>query len=263
MTDSEQTKSTSPESRVAKDHTKPTAKQPPTQTFPSIEPPRPNYPAWIAAFATVGMLIATGVNVWINKLQGDTMEASLQAAQTAANAAKSAALTAADTLKNSQKDKRPYLITETPQFVEPLTAGKKGKANITFSNIGRTPAIKQRMLLDLLPYRVQERRDQFVSFLEGAFTDLRKREKDRGEFAELARKDVAPGAKPFSTAETPSILSAKEIQQIHDSSLVLFYIGIIQYTDAYDEQHETEFCYFSLGKDPRVWHICDSHNIIK
>jgi hypothetical protein len=46
-------------------------------------------------------------------------------------------------------------------------------------------------------------------------------------------------------------------------ALNFFYVGIVKYTDAFDGKYETEFCYFYFGSDPKTWHICDSHNIIK
>lgn len=104
MNESEPTQSTSIEPQVAEAHANlPNANNPPSPTPPLVEPRGPNIPAWIAAFATVGMLIATSVNVLINKWQGDTMEVSLQAAQTAATAAGKAANIAERALSAGQR----------------------------------------------------------------------------------------------------------------------------------------------------------------
>jgi len=84
------------------------------------------------------------------------------------------------------------------------------------------------------------------------------------KYSELARVDLAPNATTFSTAELGEPISTPEVADIQNhGALSLFYVGVVRYTDAYDGNYETQFCYFYFGADARTWHICDNHNTIK
>ena len=77
------------------------------------------------------------------------------------------------------------------------------------------------------------------------------------------RRDIAPTATAFSTEESRPLLAA-ELGDLTkgDGSFILLSIGVVNYTDAFKGTYETEFCYFFAGPDPKVWHICDNHNVI-
>lgn len=192
-------------------------------------------------------------------------------AKVQAGAAATLASTAEATLRSTQKsfqiDQRPYLVAEIPQFIELLAAEKKIIANVSFKNIGRTPAIRAVNVGKLFRYLASDAKNEttFVNFMEREFEALRKKltiGRD-GQHASFVRRDVAPGATVFITSEITKPLSAQEIQKLVAGSLVFFYIGIDRYTDSLNETYETEFCYFYFGADPKVWHICSYHNIIK
>jgi len=193
---------------------------------------------------------------------------SADASRRSADAAASAARTAEANLKSSQKsfqiDQRPYVVLITPPiFIDPPAPNDHPvRANVTFKDIGRTPAIKVVTAIALLRFRGRTV-DTYFTFIEGVFADLRKKiEGDKGKYGSFARRDLAPQDTSFSTAEI-SPLSAQEMLDIGKSSLVLVYVGISAYTDSFGERYETEFCYQYFGTDPRTWHICDSHNTIK
>jgi len=190
--------------------------------------------------------------------------------QKSADAAQKAAEIADATLKSSQKsfqiDQRPYVITDgPPQFVAPPNlAGKPIEANIVFKDIGRTPAINSVWSVDLLPYKARTR-PEYLSFLDNSFVSIRKRQETTVErhAAEMSR-DIAPTATTF-TSENTRALSTSEMLDLGkgDGSFILLSIGIVSYTDAFKGGYETEFCYFYVGTDPKVWHICDSHNTVR
>jgi hypothetical protein len=188
---------------------------------------------WIAAFTVVLAVASIRTLTEIHEGGKDTHALAVAAgqqataAETSANAAKSAANTANETLKASRRsfvlEQRPYLITDTPRFVRsPSVDGQAIEVNITFKNIGKTPAINRRTFLSLLRFRgirktndpVKDARgiDAYFTFIEGAFRDLYRRAAgSRGKYGPFAREDVAPGAQPFSTAVNENPLTAQEL----------------------------------------------------
>jgi|ERR1022692_2863355 hypothetical protein len=187
----------------------------------------------------------------------------------AADAAKSAASIADATLKATQRafriEQRPYVVTEGPQFVQPPVAGKPTRVTVFYSNIGKTPAVKNVNDADLLKYHPGYSTETFVKFLEGAFTDLRHRANtDGGKFAALARSDIAPNARRFFSMEYKAPLSEKDVGQIQKGEGTVFVaIAILRYTDSFSETYETEMCEMFWGTDLKTWHFCDAHNTIK
>jgi len=222
--------------------------------------------------AVIGIiaLCIYGRQLGVFRSQLEQMIVATKAAKESADAAKQAANTAEATLKSSQTsfwiDQRPYVITDgPPQFVTPPNAaGRPIQANVVLKDIGRTPAIKAVWFFDLLPYRAKTR-PGYLSFLENSYIALKMRQKATTEkhAAEMSR-DIAPTATTFST-ENARALSTPEMMDLEkgDGSFILLSVGIVSYTDATRGSYETEFCYFFVGTDPKVWHICDSHNTIR
>jgi hypothetical protein len=187
------------------------------------------------------------------------------ATTSAAGASKDAARTAQDTLATSRTffrtEQRPYLVTAVPVFLTPLSEGKQATANIYFKNIGKTPAVRTFQYAHLIPYHAAGRtRDDFRKWIGSTFDSLRHETIGPA----LGRKDVAPGDTSFTTVSTDKILSSDDIAKIQrDGEITLFYVGLTDYTDAYKVGYRTEFCYMFFGDDPKTWHICDSHNIVR
>jgi hypothetical protein len=76
--------------------------------------------------------------------------------------------------------------------------------------------------------------------------------------------DIAPSGSLFTSNANPLTISKREFPSLKNSELVLFYVGVISYTDAFRKhRYETKFCYFYFGNDPKIWHICDSNNTIE
>lgn len=194
--------------------------------------------------------------------------------QKSANAAKSAAETADATLKSSQKsfeiDQRPYMVTEIPQFSgNGLVADKGIQANITFKNIGRTPALKYLVNITLLRYDPSPKgpkgQARFKRFLNSAFDELKSEDTiGRKEIDALpTEQDIAPNGTVFSANQNIIVVPTKEFPRITTSDITLFYVGVASYTDAFGGKYRTEFCYFYFGINPSTWHICDAYNTIR
>ena len=209
----------------------------------------------------------------------DRMKDQADQAKIIAKATQSAADTASETLKQMRgsfvTEQRPYLIADTPVFVRsPAVDQKPIEVNISFKNLGRTPAIKRRIELDLLRFRAVRKTndpakdapgiERYFRFIEAAFESLNKRANNPGgKYGPLAREDIAPGALPFSTAINETAMTTDELRDLQEGGLAIFLVGISRYTDGFYGKYQTDFCWFYFGPDPKMWHICDSHNVIK
>jgi hypothetical protein len=203
-----------------------------------------------------------------------------EAAHDSAVAAQSAANTASSTLANQkttfQIEQRPYIVADIPQFLGPLTPNAPIKANLTFKNIGKTPATNVVWNVALAKFYakpLQEKlsREKLIKFLASQYQMLN--DKNSKAWKELAtypaefspRHDLAPEATSFTTNPDNPTLSSDEIPivQRDDSNISLFYMAVINYSDSYRSSYRTQACYMFWGKDQKTWHICDSHSTIE
>jgi len=200
---------------------------------------------------------------------------STKAAEEAAKAASSAAKTADTTLKNQQQsfeiDQRPYMVCDIPVFSgNGLVADKPITANVTFKNIGRTPARRVAtavtlLRFDPLPRRSKNGTEKVMRFINAEFAALRdinskSREVDN-EFK--TGTDIAPNATMFATNQNALMIPSEEFKKTESGAISLFYLGVVTYADGFGNLYETEFCALYFGTDPRIWHVCDNHNTIK
>jgi hypothetical protein len=173
-----------------------------------------------------------------------------------------------------------YMVIDSgPEFVAPgLIADKPVWANVTFKNIGKTPAVQVVTHIQFLPFRgkivakltPEERRKargEFISFIESTFAKLRADdEKGRKEVVQLTKlsagSDVAPTKTFFVTSPDVSV-SGIDMPAVKTGEVTLFYTGILSYIDSYGVTYRTEFCSAYFGPDPRIWHVCDAHNTIR
>lgn len=229
---------------------------------------------FVTAVATVVIAVLTAFYVHYSRAQWQVMRDQLPELQKSAAAAKSAAETADAALKSSQKsfeiDQRPYIVTEIPQFSgNGLVADKGIQANITFKNIGRTPALKYLVNVTLLRYDPSPKgsrgQARFKRFLNSAFNELKSEDTvGRKEIdASPTEQDIAPNGTQFSTNQNVIVIPTKEFPRITTSDITLFYVGVASYTDAFGGKYRTEFCYFYFGTNPSTWHICDAYNTIQ
>jgi hypothetical protein len=193
----------------------------------------------------------------------------------AANAAELAANTASIALANSQSgfklEQRPYLVTEPLNFAETIAPDKQIRVNITYTNIGRTPADKVVANFHLAKFHAGMKSPEgirrFANFIDSKFANLQREDaQTRREFAPYpnAEQDVAPSQFFFGTTKDEVALSQKEFQgPFVTGEITLYCTGLMTYTDSSNGVYKTEFCYFSFGADPKIWHTCDVYNIIK
>lgn len=270
------------ESDVQASNTKPNI--PPTPSVPTLPPTKPHceitcktekdwWDKWKPFVEIIGialLAIYTGYTIKMYYANKEAADAAQEGSAAASNAARIAGNSLLLSQTSFQIEQRPYVVADIPEFVVSPIAPGKIRASVTFKNIGRTPAIKIKLQIALLRLYPAKREtpggvEKFIAFMEASYQHLlHKLDASATEkYAEMARQDLAPNASQFSTAELKGPLSATEIPLLQTSDLTLFYIGVVRYTDAYKGSYETMFCYFYFGNDPRTWHICDNHNIIK
>jgi hypothetical protein len=241
---------------------------------------------------TAGAFVAAGYYAWIANQQKDTMvrqfnvmadtfhESQMEsdAIQLTADATKSAADTATKALTNQQQafviDQRPYIIAERPVFNNSSLVPLQGiTANITFKNVGKTPAVKVISNVDMISFHPTDR-DALIAFVGEHFDTLKAEDRNgRREMREMSRldigHDIAPAGTYFITNQPALVLNARELktllldEQVPTGSIVIFFIGIVSYTDAFSKPYETQVCWFYFGSNINMWHICDSHNLIR
>lgn len=174
-------------------------------------------------------------------------------------------------IASSRLDQRPYIVTDAPAFNQTSIVGNHEiTANITFRNIGKTPALKILHNLTMQPYTGLNR-DTYIQFMDRLFTDLKSKDRQgrhQIESSPYPEEDIAPQATQYAT-NPPITLSPEDVTVLladngpNVGKETLFYVGIISYTDGSGAPYKTQYCYFYFGNNVRVWHICDNHNTIQ
>jgi hypothetical protein len=162
------------------------------------------------------------------------------------------------------------MVDKVEWATTPSAGGPPAEANVTFKDIGKTPAVEVRKFIALRRFRPLSKSDpegteKLVAFLESAFSNLGKQSQAPEKYAAKIRSDIAPNVPQFSTAtdtDRPP-LTNQDIKDLAQSALAFFFVGIFQYTDGFKGTYETQSCYIFWGTDLRLWHLCDAHNIIE
>jgi hypothetical protein len=204
---------------------------------------------------------------------------SADAAECAARAAQSAADTASNTLTNQQKsfeiDQRAYVVDESPIFSGGgLVPDTDLHANITFRDIGKSPALKCFANVTLNRYEPVKLHgvEKLMKFANAEFAQLENANAAARDDLEKhgAEQDIAPNGTFYTSSQNAVRISAAEFPKVESGSLVLFFFGRIGYTDRFKITHHTEFCYYFWGDTPKPgpnaveqWHICDFRNTIQ
>jgi len=172
-----------------------------------------------------------------------------------------------DLRRNFVVNERPYMVVDgIPQFLTPLTANTPIHANITFKNIGKTPSMRLFGNVKLVKFRGTYGSKEFWQFITSSFDDLSRDDSNgRKELRETgAERDIAPNAPMFGTSQNAIMLSDTELSDLQDSgTVILYYIGIVSYTDGSGADYKTELCQGYWGKDPQRWILCDRYNRIR
>ncbi len=162
------------------------------------------------------------------------------------------------------------MIAARPDFIVPLLPKTMESLaiNAQLDNIGHTPAINVVHNENLIPYSGKSR-EELLAFLTKQFTTISDKFRVRSEevigrgLTDIARVDVAPNAPTWSTLVIEPKLGEEDFENLQSGKTLLFYIGIVRYTDGFNMPYETQFCEFFYGTNPRVWHICQTNNTIK
>jgi hypothetical protein len=238
---------------------------------------------WLIAINA--LLLITNIviaSIYFGQLQ--EMRKATVASERAANAAKSAADTADATLKSSKEsfiiEQRPYIVVDenSPFFLEhPPTAGQQILANVYLKNIGRTPAVQVvtrmgffsfhgKLVAKLTANERNKATEEYIALMESKFAELKKTDDiARKRIRELEPRNIAPGqdvapTKTYFLTSPDTVVSKEDFPLLATGEVTLFAIGLVSYSDAYKVTYKTEFCYSWFGPDPKIWHICDSHN---
>jgi len=183
-------------------------------------------------------------------------------------AAQQSANVASETLRASERsfriEQRPYIVMDTLAFFRPIAQDITTYVNMTYTNIGKTPAINVRHHIRLIRYKPTHNVADLVSFLERSFNELRNANQTREKYSKLARMDIAPNEKPLVSVDDKVLPSRQDMIDLEKGDLTLFLIGVFDYSDSFRGSYRTEICHFFWGKHPPdSWHISDSHNTIK
>jgi hypothetical protein len=225
------------------------------------------------ALAVIGVVAICIYGGELNVMKGQLSELVKQypELQKSAEAAKSAADTADATLKSSKEsfqiEQRPYVIAETPKFIEPWQK-TTARSNITFRNIGHSPAFDAYELarLDKVSFKSRTQTSLILG-IDNMFKRIAEEEREaEGPLGqELDKLDLAPQATTaYITKSLAEPTSDNDVSKIESGDTILVYIGAIQYKGGGDRKQlfETQFCFFFFGKEP-IWHYCPTHNTIK
>jgi hypothetical protein len=228
----------------------------------------------------VGLYVAGVYHGQLVVMQGQLGEIIKQSPeiQKSADAAKSAADTADATLKSQQKsfeiDQRPYVVSQLPIFSTPpgFVANADLFVNLTFKNIGRTPALKDWTDTQFVAYyrkagAMPELHRRYREFLDGIFQEFRRHEiKDREASAPFPalESDIAPGGDYFVSNQKGVELSGDQLELVKKGDAgALFFLAMTTYSDSFGSKYETTVCWYYVGTHPEIWHRCDSYNAIK
>jgi len=176
--------------------------------------------------------LATLAYVSVALFQWGQMRATTKQTKRAASAAKSAAETAQNSLKATihqfQIEQRPYLVVDKVEWSNPPSVYARATVNVTFRDIGKTPAIKVRSSIELRRYKPTDDVRDLVKFLEGVVIGLRQQFDTSQRYAGLIRLDLAPTVAQFATIKDKDerALSAQDIRDLAKSDLVFYAVGI-------------------------------------
>jgi hypothetical protein len=146
------------------------------------------------------------------------------------------------------------------------------KANVTYKNIGKTAAVNVIDVQDMKSFHATKSIADVQHFTDAIFMGFEERiRSDRAKMARFrgAGRDVAPEQTFFATNDDGFSLNQTDTRAVLDTapktrgSVVIFYLGLVNYFDVYGRSYSTEFCTFFFGNNLQTWHACDYHNAIK
>jgi len=243
---------------------KPTAAQRNAQTYYYYAYPqeRRDFPAYVEAFSTVGLLIFAAIQMWLANRSTKATEAAAKAALDTALASTKAAEASKQGAEASEKAlraDRPYLLIKSAtleNFQNELDAFQKGDpawgapvcSNFGFENFGKSPAViekilarlvvtKHRGLLNADDVLTEEPYPQFGEYGACKWVDRLRNVIAVGDMPSAYKRELE--TRDLQVA--PSHLNTETFDRINNHQLVIVLHGVIRYTDVLQRKHETEF----------------------
>lgn len=206
-------------------------------TDPHRPPARPatchgiRWPEWIMAISTVGILVATGVNVGVARYQWKAMERqskAMEEANTLTKAAQQAAKEAEDKAHAVAADAdRPWVsiyVTQVPSLV----AGTRPQIQLTLLNTGKSPAAHVVAVYSFTMPAALPTAAKFTGQREGPFVIL----------------PVGPIERILALGTE---LLPEHITEIQSAKRWFVVRAEVAYKDRIGRNHRTGFCQFSSG----------------
>jgi hypothetical protein len=170
-------------------------------------------------------------------------------------------------------EERPYVVASSPAFFNgTLAANQKFFVNVTYGNIGKTPALRLFIAHKVVRYDVAPSASgmetglrKLTTFLDSTFKalghDTDAEETKAARFG--AEQDLAPGDTYFYSDPPDFVIPSKDFGRLANGTTAIFAVGVISYSNAFGSRYRTDFCWLYFGDEPAVWHRCDSHNTIQ
>jgi hypothetical protein len=140
--------------------------------------------------------------------------------------------------ENGQKELRAYL-----QAIRAQIAAGGGDVEIRFGNFGRTPAHNVSVWVNAV---IQN-------------DDLAAPALEKGEAAEIVQGTVAPSLDFVSGAKFVGSQPASDRPATTRNSACAYAFGLITYTDIFNRQHKTEFCFLAPWPSAGDMAVCEAH----
>lgn len=203
------------------------------------------------------------IGIWLNWISGSAalvgllgllyLYATLKATQEAAHAASDASKTASEAML---LDQWPYLWASKVELTAPVST-QEMQVNITFKNIGKSPA-----------YSVRSYKKFGLIPLTGRDEDAEAQEESLFQSAKIAidpsnGMTIPPSEDYFTTTQEPLKLTKDEVERITLGKLELVAVAGATYKDVFGNERETEICRVIVGKYLSVWHYCAIHNTMR
>ncbi len=159
-----------------------------------------------------------------------------------------------ETRKSRQQELRAYVHIETTRVIKPDTLNRlvieKNGPNppdeqmyeITFKNMGKTPAYDVVCIMDIRPFEVELRRDTILQLPETQNMDLW-----------ISKTSLGPDARSIKRGMLTRKITPEGLDALVSKKVGIYIYGAVSYRDAFGKQQRTDFRYkhFILDHETR------------
>jgi hypothetical protein len=221
---------------------------------------------FVVTFLTLIAIVGTAIVFWdqfqemaaqTDILAISTRQARRDSAEASIATAKQLSI-ATSQLRHTQRafalDQWPYMMDTKADLSEPLIPGHEIFVNITFKNVGKSPAQNLRIYRKYGLIEITGREQDAMTRIEALFTAARK------SIEQPHDQTIPPTGDLFTTVQNHIKPTKEQIDLITNQHLELAVISGVVYYDIFGGLHETQSCRILIGPDLRVWHLCETHN---